>query len=42
MTILGVKQLFICSNLFIYYEQDMAKSIKFFEYYNSVYERWYE
>jgi hypothetical protein len=38
MTILGLKQLVICSNLFIYYEQDMAKSIMFFDYYNSVYE----
>jgi hypothetical protein len=38
----GVKQLVICSNLFIYYEQDMAKFIMFFDYYDRVYERWYE
>jgi hypothetical protein len=42
MTILGVKQLVICSSLFIYYEQDMAKFIMLFDYSNNVYERWYE
>jgi len=30
------------SNLFIYYEQDMAKSTIFLDYYNNVYQKWYE
>ncbi len=42
MTILGAKQVLLFPNLFIYYEQDMAKSMLVLDYYNSVYERHYE
>jgi len=30
------------SNLLTYYEQDMEKSIIFLDYYNNVYQKWYE
>jgi hypothetical protein len=38
MTILGVKQVLVFVNLFTYYEQDMAKSMIFLDYYNIMYE----
>jgi hypothetical protein len=34
MIVMGVKHVIVFPNLFIYYEQDMAKSIIFFDYYN--------
>jgi hypothetical protein len=42
MTIMGVEHVITFPNLFTYYEQDMAKSIIFFDYYNNVYQGWYE
>jgi hypothetical protein len=42
MTILRVKQVLVFSNLFTYYEQDMAKSMIFLDYYNIMYEGHYE
>ncbi len=42
MTILGAKQVLACPNLFTYYEQNMAKSMILFDYYNNVYEGHYE
>jgi hypothetical protein len=42
MIILGVELIVTYSNLFIYYEQDMEKFVIFFNYYNNVYQRWYE
>jgi hypothetical protein len=30
------------SNLFTYYEQDMAKFIFLFDHYNNTYQGWYE
>jgi hypothetical protein len=42
MTVLGAKQVLVFPNLLIYYEQDMAKSMIFLDYYNNVYERHYE
>jgi hypothetical protein len=38
MTIMGAKHVNDFPNLFTYYEQDMVKSIIFFEYYNNVQE----
>ncbi len=29
-------------NLFTYYEQDMAKSIILFDYYNNIYQGWFK
>jgi hypothetical protein len=37
MIVMGVEHVIAFSNLFIYYEQDMVKSIIFFDYYNNVY-----
>jgi hypothetical protein len=42
MTVLKAKKLLAFPNLFIYYEQDMAKSVIFLDYYNNVYEGHYE
>jgi hypothetical protein len=42
MTILGAKQVLVFPNSFTYYEQDMAKSMIFLDYYNNVYEGHYE
>jgi hypothetical protein len=42
MIVLGAELVITYSNLFIYYEQDMAKSVIFFDYYNNVYQGWYE
>jgi signal peptidase I len=42
MTILGVELAITYSNFFIYYEQDMEKSIIFLDYYNNVYQGLYE
>ncbi len=39
---MGVEHVIIFHNLFAYYEQDMAKSIIFFDYYNNVYQGWHE
>jgi hypothetical protein len=41
MTIMGAKHVIAFPNLFTYYEQDMAKSIIFFDYYNNVYQGWH-
>jgi hypothetical protein len=40
--ILGAKQVLAFSNLFVYYEQYIAKSVIFFHYYNDMHERHYE
>jgi hypothetical protein len=42
MTILGAKQVLFFSNLFIYYEQEMEKSVILLDYYSNVYEGHYE
>jgi hypothetical protein len=42
MTILGVKQVLVFPNLFTYYEQNMAKSMIFLDYYNNFYEGHHE
>jgi len=42
MIVMGVEHVIIFHNLFAYYEQDMAKSIIFFDYYNNVYQGWHE
>jgi hypothetical protein len=42
MIILRVELVVTYSNLFIYYEQNMEKFVIFFNYYNNVYQRWYE
>jgi hypothetical protein len=42
MTILRAKQVLVFPNLFIYYEQDMAKSVILLDYYKNVYEGHYE
>ncbi len=39
---MGVEHVIAFSNLFIYYEQDMVKSIIFFDYYNNVYQGWFK
>ncbi len=36
MIIMGVEHVIAFLNLFTYYEQDMAKSTIFFDYYNNV------
>ncbi len=40
MTIIGVKHVIAFPNLLTYYEQDMTKSIIFFNYYNNIYQGW--
>jgi hypothetical protein len=42
MIVMGVEHVIVFTNLFAYYEQDMAKSITFFYYYNNVYQGWHE
>jgi hypothetical protein len=42
MIILGAKQVLVFPNLFVYYEQNMAKSMILLDYYNTVYEGQYE
>ncbi len=42
MTILEAKQILFFLNLFIYYEQDMAKSMLLLDHYNNVNEGNYE
>jgi hypothetical protein len=42
MIVLGAKQVLVFPNLFIHYEQDMAKSVIILNYYNNVYEVHYE
>jgi hypothetical protein len=42
MTIMGVEHVTTFPNLFTYYEQNMTKSILFFDYYNNVYQGWHE
>jgi hypothetical protein len=37
MIVMGVEHVIAFPNLFIYCEQDMVKSIIFFDYYNNVY-----
>jgi hypothetical protein len=37
MIVMGAKHVITFPNLFTYYEQDMAKSIITFDYYNNVY-----
>jgi hypothetical protein len=39
MIVMGVEHVIAFPNLFTYYEQDMGKSIIFFDYYN-VYQGW--
>jgi hypothetical protein len=42
MTVMGVEHVITFPNLFTYYEQDLAKSIIFFDYYNNIYQGWSE
>jgi hypothetical protein len=42
MVVMGAKHVITFLNLFTYYEQDLAKSIIFFDYYNNVYQRWHK
>jgi hypothetical protein len=42
MAKLGAKYVVVYPNLCIQYEQDMAKSIIFLDYYHNVYEGWYK
>jgi hypothetical protein len=35
---MGAEHVIVFTNLFTYYEQDMVKSIIFFDYYNNVYQ----
>jgi hypothetical protein len=42
MIVMGAKHVIAFPNLFTYYEQNMAKSIIFFDYYNNVYQGWHE
>jgi hypothetical protein len=42
MIVIDVEHVIAFPNLFTYYEQDMAKSVIFFDYYNNVYQRWHE
>jgi hypothetical protein len=42
MNVMGVNRVIAFPNLFTYYEQNMAKSIIFFNYYNNVYQGWHE
>jgi hypothetical protein len=42
MIVMGAEHVITFPNLFTYYEQNMAKSINFFDYYNNVYQRWSE
>ncbi len=39
---MGVEHVIAFPNLFTYYEQDTAKSIIFFDYYDNVYQGWHE
>jgi hypothetical protein len=39
---MGAKHVIAFLDLFTNYEQDMAKSIIFFDYYNNVYQGWHE
>ncbi len=42
MIVMGVEHVIAFPKFFTYYEQDMAKSITFFDCYNNVYQRWHE
>ncbi len=42
MTIMGVEHVIAFPDFFTYYEQDMVRSIIFFDYYNNVYQGWFE
>jgi hypothetical protein len=42
MIIMGVEHVIALLNLFTYYEQDMVKSIIFFDYYNNTYQGWFK
>jgi hypothetical protein len=42
MTVFGAKLVITYSNLFTYYEQDIVKYVIFKNYYNNVYQGWYE
>ncbi len=42
MTIFCVEQVVTHSNIFTYYEKNVAKYVMFFYYYNNVDQRWYE
>ncbi len=42
MIVMGVEHVITFLNLFTYYEQDMAKSIILFDYYNNEYQGWSE
>jgi len=42
MTIMGVDHVIAFPKFFNYYEQDMVRSIIFFDYYNIVYQGWFE
>ncbi len=39
---MGVEHVIVFPNFFTYYEQDTAKSIIFFNYYNNEYQGWHE
>ncbi len=42
MIVMGAEHVITFPNLFTYYEQDMAKFIIFFDYYNNIYQGWSE
>jgi hypothetical protein len=42
MIVMGSEHVIVFLNLFTYYEQDMVKSIIFFDYYNNVYQGWFK
>ncbi len=42
MIVMGVEHVIVFPNLFTYYEQNVAKSIIFFDYYNNAYQGWHE
>jgi hypothetical protein len=42
MTVMGAEHVITFFKFSINYEQDMAKSIIFFDYYNILYQGWYE
>jgi len=42
MIVMGAEHVITFPNLFTYYEQDMAKSIILFDYYNNVYQGWFK
>jgi hypothetical protein len=42
MIVMGVEHVIVFPNLFTFYEQNIAKSIIFYDYYDNVYQGWHE